>query len=404
MDDRTTDTSSPEIVPSRFRRILFNRWILAGVTAVVLYALLGFLLTPWILKRYVSNYAVEKLKRKASTAEVRVNPFLFTLEIKDFVLQEADNRPLIGFGGLFVDFQLSSLFRWAWTFSDIRIERPSLYVEIQHNGRLNFADLADTFPKSENPPPTVSRPPRLLVHHAEIIGGSFTFSDRSHTTYAKETFAPLNFEFKEISTIPERKGPYTVRADLPGGGRVNWQGEISLDPIFSIGKLSMAGFKLATAWKFAQDELNLSEPTGEMDFSTYYKFGYQEHTPLLVLQDAKFVLKELLLTEKGKNKPLLALKAIESHGMRFDLQSRELMIPNIVVRDGKVAASVDEKGLLDWQQLVTRRESTDVTAPIFNTPESAMALEGRRGESPKRFGGLYRPQSRQSRGARRGRA
>jgi outer membrane protein OmpA-like peptidoglycan-associated protein len=315
---------------------------------------------------------VEKLKRKASIAEVRVNPFLFTFEAKDFVLEEADNRPIIGFDRLFVDFQLSSLFRWAWTFADVRIERPSLHIEIQHNGRLNFADLADSLPKSEDPPPTDSRPPRLLVHHAEIIGGSFTFSDRSDTTHAHETFWPLNLEFKEISTLPERKGPYTVKADLPGGGTVGWQGEISLHPIFSEGKLSMAGFKLATAWKFAQDELNLAEPAGEVDFSTRYRFDYQERTPLLVLQDAKFALKGLLLTEKGKKTPLLDLQAIEVDNMRFDLQTRELMVPNIVVRDGKVAAAVDEKGLFDWQKLVARRESTDVTAPISetSTPES----------------------------------
>ncbi len=372
MHDRTTDTNGSEATPSRWRQILLNRWLLAGVAAVVLYALLGFLLTPWIVTRYVSNYAVEKLKRKASIAEVRVNPFLFTFEAKDFVFQEADNRPIIGFGRLFVDFELSSLFRWAWTFADVRIERPSLHVEIQNNGRLNFADLADSFPKSEDPPPTDSRPPRLVVHQAEVIAGSFTFSDRSDTTHATETFSPLNLEFKEISTLPEHKGPYTVKADLPGGGTVGWQGEISLRPIFSEGKLSMAGFKLATAWKFVQDELNLSEPAGEMDFSTRYRFDYQKHIALLVLQDAKFALKGLLLTEKGKNTPLLALKAIEADGMRFDLKARELTVPSIVVRDGKVAASVDEKGVFDWQKLVTQRTSTDVTAPIpgTSTPES----------------------------------
>ncbi len=372
MHDRTTDTNGPEATPSRWRQILLNRWLLAGVAAVVLYALLGFLLTPWIVTRYVGNYAVEKLKRKASIAEVRVNPFLFTFEAKDFVFQEADNRPIIGFGRLFVDFELSSLFRWAWTFADVRIERPSLHVEIQNNGRLNFADLADSFPKSEDPPPTDSRPPRLVVHQAEVIAGSFTFSDRSDTTHATETFSPLNLEFKEISTLPEHKGPYTVKADLPGGGTVGWQGEISLRPIFSEGKLSMAGFKLATAWKFVQDELNLSEPAGEMDFSTRYRFDYQKHIALLVLQDAKFVLKGLLLTEKGKNTPLLALKAIEADGMRFDLKARELTVPSIVVRDGKVAASVDEKGVFDWQKLVTQRTSTDVTAPIpgTSTPDS----------------------------------
>jgi len=372
MNDQPSVTRRNVAVPGRWRLILLNRWLLAGVGVVVLYALLGFFLMPWVIKRYVSNYTAEKLNRKASLAEVRVNPFLFTIEAKDFVIEEADNRPIMGFDRLFVDFQLSSLFRWAWTFADIRLEQPSLYVEIQPNGRLNFADLADSLPKSEDSPPTDSQPPRLLVHHTAVIGGSFTFSDRSDITHAQETFWPLNLEFKEISTLPDRKGPYTIKADLPGGGMVGWQGEISLHPIFSEGKLSMAGFKLATAWKFVQDELNLAEPAGEMNFSTRYRFYYQKSIPLLVFQDAKLSLKRLLLTEKGKNTSLLALEAIEADGMRFDLQTREIMVPHIVVHDGKVAASVDEKGLFDWQKLVTHSESKDVTAPIpgSSTPEN----------------------------------
>jgi uncharacterized protein involved in outer membrane biogenesis len=365
-------TNDPNMSPKHWRRFLLNRWVLTAVASIALYALLGFLLTPWLFKRYVSNYAAEKLKRKASIAEVRVNPFLFTFEAKDFVLQEVDDRPIIGFDRMFVDFELSSLFRWAWTFADIRIERPSLHIEIQHNGRLNFADLVDSLPKSEDPPPTDHRPPRLLVQHAEVVDGSFTFSDRSDITHAIETFSPLNLEFKEISTIPGRKGPYTVKADLPGGGTVGWRGEVSLHPIFSEGELSMAGFKLATAWKFTQDELNLAKPAGDIDFSTRYRFDYQKRIALLLLQDAKFALKGLLLTEKGKNTPLLALDAIEADGMRFDLQARELIVPNIFVRDGKVTVSVDEKGLFDWQKLATRRESTDVSAPTHgaSTPES----------------------------------
>ncbi|MFO7553992.1 MAG: DUF748 domain-containing protein [Desulfobacterales bacterium] len=363
MLDRTTDTKGNGSVPVRWRRILLNRWLLAGVVTVVLYALFGFLLAPWLLTRYVGNFAAEKLKRKATIAEVRINPFLFTLEGKGVTFQEADGRPILGFERLFVDFELSSLFRWALTFADIRIDQPVLYVELQPDGRLNLAALSDEFPKSEDPQPADRRPTRVLVKHAAVSAGSFTFSDQSASTPATETFSPINLEFKEISTLPERKGPYTVKADLPGGGMVGWQGEISLHPIFSQGELSMVGFKLATAWKFAQDELRLAEPAGEVDFSTRYRYDYQENTARLVLEDAKLALKGLSLTEREKNTPLLALEAIEADGMRFDLQERELVVPNIVVRNGRIAASVDEEGVFDWQKLVAFRETTDVTEP-----------------------------------------
>ena len=364
MHSRSSGTNSSEAVPSRWRQILLNRWLIAGVATIVLYALLGFLLTPWVLTRYVSNYALEKFKRKASIAEVHVNPFLFTFEGKDFVFQEADDRPIVGLGRIFVDFELSSIFRWAWTFADIRIERPTLHVEIQHNGRLNFADIADSLPRPKDPQPTDGSPPRMLIRHAAIVDGSCTFSDRSVPTPAAATFSPLNLAFNEISTLPEQKGPYTVRATLPGGGEVSWRGEISLYPIFSEGELSMAGFKLATAWKFAQDKLKLTEPKGEIAVSTHYRFDYSDSSPSLLLKDATFALKGLIIAEKGTNEPLLTLETIEVSDVRYDLQMRDLMVPNIVIRNGKVSASVDEKGLFDWQKLVIPQEPTDVSAPV----------------------------------------
>ena len=364
MLDRTTDNGAPNVDSGRWRRLLLNRWMLAGVGVVSLYAMLGFLLIPWLFTRYVRNYAAEKLKRKASIVEVRVNPFLFTFDAKGFALEEADGSPIIGFGRMFVDFELSSLFRWAWTFADIRIERPSLHVEIRHDGRLNLAALSDSLPKSEGSPTEAGHPPRLLLQHAELIDGSFTFSDRSDLTPVTETFAPLNIEFKDISTLPDRKGPYTVRANLPGGGTVGWRGQVSLQPIFSQGQLSVSGFKLATAWKFAQDEVNLAEPAGEMDLSTHYRFDYRKHNAFLALKDSKLALKGVVLTEKGKSIPILALEAIEVAGMSLDLHAREVMVPNITVRDGRVAASVNEEGVFNWQKLAVRRKSADVTAPI----------------------------------------
>jgi uncharacterized protein involved in outer membrane biogenesis len=338
--------------------------MLVGVGAVSLYALLGFLLVPRLFKGYVSNYAAEKLKRNASIADVRVNPFLFTFDAQGFVLKEADDSPIMGFGRLFVDFELSSLFRWAWTFADIRIERPSLHVEIRQDGRLNLAALSESLPKSKDSPTQDGRPPRLLVQHAKVIDGSFTFSDRSHLTPATETFAPLNIEFKNISTLRNREGPYTIRANLPGGGTIDWSGEVSLQPVFSQGRLSVSGFKLATAWKFAQDELNLAEPAGGMDFSTSYRFDYRKHNAFLTLKDSTLALKGLVLTEKGKQAPILSLDTIEVTGMGFDLQAREIMVPNITVRDGRIAASVNEEGVFNWQNLAVRREPKDVAEPV----------------------------------------
>src|SRR5256712_12505732 len=119
------------------------------VVLAVAYTLAGFFLVPRLITSYVPRYVQEQLKRRAEIGEVRVNPLLFKLEIKHFRLQEADGRPLLGFDRLFVDFELSSLFRRAWTFAEIQLEAPRLDVVLAPDGRLNVADLLDAFPQGE---------------------------------------------------------------------------------------------------------------------------------------------------------------------------------------------------------------------------------------------------------------
>src|SRR5512134_306095 len=167
-----------------------NRWLLGAVAAVAAYAAAGFLLAPYLVRHFVPKVAAEQFKRQASVGEVRVNPFLLTFEAKDFAFQEAGGEAILGVKRLFVDFEVESLFRWAWTFADIRIEGPSLNLVVDKDDRLNLARIVDDLPKSE-PPPEPGPPPRLLLKRATLAGGSVTFSDRSNPTPASATVAPL---------------------------------------------------------------------------------------------------------------------------------------------------------------------------------------------------------------------
>jgi hypothetical protein len=337
---------------------------------VALYTALGFVLAPWLVRRHMTKYVTEQLVRQVSIGEVRVNPLLFTFEAKDFALEEVDGLSICGFGRLFVDFQLSSLVRWAWTFAEIRLEQPSLHVDVRPDGRLNLAVLADSLPESEESPEVDRPPPRLLLQHAAVVDGSFTFSDRSGLTPASATFTPLDLELNDISTLPERKGPYVVRAALPDGGTVGWRGEVSLRPVFSEGELSVNGLKLATVWQFRQDRVRLTEPAGEVDFSTRYRFAYQDRKTHLVAEGAKLAVKGLALTKPDASASILALEAIDVTDGRFDLQAREFAVPNLSVRNGRLAASVGADGLLDWQKLVVQRQKPDtkVPAPVSSAP------------------------------------
>ncbi|MGH7752660.1 MAG: DUF748 domain-containing protein, partial [Gemmatimonadales bacterium] len=249
--------------------------VTAGVVAVLAaaYTLAGFFLVPRLITTYVPRYVQEQLKRRAEIGEVRVNPLLFKVEIKRFRLQEADGRPLLGFDRLFVDLQLSSLFRWAWTFAEITLEGPRLDAALSPDGRLNLADLVDSLPRGEPSaePPQATATPRVLLQHAVVRGGVVSFTDLSGRNPVTAALEPIDVELRDITTIPERRGPDAIAATLAGGGVVGWEGEVSLVPLRSAGRFGILGFPLATAWRFVRDDIALAEPAGRDDADVRYR-------------------------------------------------------------------------------------------------------------------------------------
>src|SRR5439155_14578503 len=316
------------------------------------------------------------LKRRAEIGDVRLNPLLFKLEIKHFRLQEADGRPLLGFDRLFVDFELSSLFRRAWTFAEIQLEAPRLDVVLAPDGRLNVADLLDAFPQGEpasQPAPTTPR--RMLLQHALVRGGVLSFTDLSGRAPQKATVEPINVEVRDMTILPGRRGPYAISATLIGGGVVDWEGEVSLVPLGSTGHLGLHGFPLATAWRFVQEDVAVAEPAGQLDAEVRYQFAYRDGTTSLKVDGIDVTVAGLALSERGEKAPLLAVEMIRLAGGRGDLISREVTVPEISVSRGRLAATMARDGTVNWQKLM----ATPAAAPMATqSPPVAAATPAER--------------------------
>src|SRR5687768_4282834 len=78
---------------------------LAALFAV--YLVLGFYVLPRYLQRAIPEQVTGLLKRQASLGEVHVNPLLFRVELRDFMLAETDGAPLVEFRRLLIDFEAS---------------------------------------------------------------------------------------------------------------------------------------------------------------------------------------------------------------------------------------------------------------------------------------------------------
>ena len=213
-------------------RITTSKVFLGVIAGLLLYALAGFGLAPYLLQRYVPRYAQEQLGSRATIADVRINPFRLRLEVKGFRLEYPPGQPIVGIGRLQVGFQLSSLVRRAWTFADVQIDGLDLNVEVQRDGSLTLAAFMDRLASRYAAVSSGERPPRRwLLQHAQLRGGTLTFSDLSGRTPLRTTFEPINLEVLSLATLPDRHGRYALTAAVPDGGTITWHGDVSLLPM-----------------------------------------------------------------------------------------------------------------------------------------------------------------------------
>jgi hypothetical protein len=348
---------TPESAGARpgWKRWLANRWTFAAALLLTGYTLTGFFLAPWLVNRYLPRYVDQQLGHQLSLGQVRINPYVFILEVKDFRLEDGAGEPLLEYDRLLVDFELESIFRWAWTFADIILDKPTLYLDLDQAGRLNLFKLLVKLPVQEaTPAPEInkeSQPVRLLFKHVALTGSALHFSDRSGPLPVMTMVAPVAIELRDISTLSEQSGSYRVTAMLPRGGRLSWQGEASLVPLSSHGVLIVNDFQPAVIWEFFREHFNLPRPEGHAHLRMNYRFSHAAGKTDFVAHPLVFRLDDFVLREKEKERPLLQLAALKMTGASFDLARRELHLPLVSLRRGGLSAELGQDGLLDWQRL-----------------------------------------------------
>ncbi|MDZ7695746.1 MAG: DUF748 domain-containing protein [Deltaproteobacteria bacterium] len=359
-------------------RVLLSKAFIIAVALMIIYTLAGFFLAPYLIKRQATQFARESLKCLMVMEEVRVNPYALTLDIRNFDLKERDGSPLLTFKAIFINFEISSLWRWAWTFADVRMDDPVVNLQIEPEGRINFVDIADRIPRKENEGNTSRqektegevRPPRVIFEHIALNQGRLVFTDQSGPTPGSITLETIGLEFKNLTTLPDKKGVYSFEATLPHGGKLTGAGDVSLHPLWSEGRVKVEGFKTVSAWEFLQDEILIDKPGGEVDLEARYRFANDAKSLSLVIEGLKVLVSALELKARGDREPILSVDTIGLDDGRFDLASRSFQVGELALSRGRATAVIDEQERLNWEELVKAGGDPRSSAP------EAEALEG----------------------------
>jgi hypothetical protein len=295
-----------------------------GVVALLLavYAIAGFWLAPKLLR---SNLVKEIPKTlpgvTPAVGEIRVNPFLFKVEIRDFSLTGANGK-LAGFERLFVDFQVSSIWHRAYTFNNIDVASPFANAVISKDGSLNLSQLIPKAGEKPKPEPANAEPiPALRIGSFKVTQGFLSFDDRRRQSDFATRLEPINFELQNFST-GVAGGSFTFSGASKLGERIEWHGHVSVQPIESDGEFQIAGLQAHTIWEYLADQLSFLVNSGKIDVNATYKFSLKDDVDLKV-DVSKAALTDLAVRPKGSDIDWITVPELTLSGTTLDLKRRE---------------------------------------------------------------------------------
>jgi uncharacterized protein involved in outer membrane biogenesis len=161
-------------VLAKSRRARGISWALVGV--LVVFAAIGFLALPPILKSKLEETLSQVLHRKVTVEAVRINPFAPSVTLRGFSVRDRTaDFALVRFDELYANAAWTSIFYLAPVVDEITLVKPQLRLVRNADRSYNFQDLLDEFmarPKSDAPMP------KFALFNIRIVDGRVDFDDR----------------------------------------------------------------------------------------------------------------------------------------------------------------------------------------------------------------------------------
>lgn len=344
-------------------------WIggtLAGVLG--LYALAGYYVLPYWVKTQLPEIVRQATGARIGIATVAFDPFEWRAELRGIRLADADGRELLGLESLVLDIQaLESAGMRGLAIAAIEFGKPTIHLERRADGRLNLADLqpvqAEPAPSPESAKDDSLLP--LLIHRLAIDSGEIRWRDALAGEDATETLVPLQLEVTELGTVNAKDGAIgRLTVGLASGGTLNWQGQLTMMPFASTGRLTLNDIVVPKLLKLApKDLLPVSIDAGQLSVTTDYQLAEFDGGVDLALNNGLIDLKQLAVSEPAQHRSLLALPSLTVSGVAADLRSRRLTIAKIAAADAAIQAWLQADGVVNYQALLAQPAASGANAP-----------------------------------------
>jgi uncharacterized protein involved in outer membrane biogenesis len=348
------------------------RAIGALLTALALYSLLGFLILPGIALRVANQQLANYATTPATIQRIELNPFSLEVTLWGLNIGEP-GKEQVGFERLYANLQLDSLWTKALHLSDIELEKSKTEVLFGKDGKLNLIGLFKLPTSEPTPVAPDAKPFPLRIDRIKLVDGSLHFKDARPSEAIEFLYDKLDFELKNLSTLPEDSADMTLVAIGPNGGQIDWTGNFSLIPLASEGKLKITDGKMKAFWPYVRDAVPLDLESGVISLSTDYKLSLAKQTELLLKNVAVSIAPFAIKAPDGRS--LAKLERLDISETTVDLAKQQVVVGKIRSHKLETWAALEADGQLDWQKLFASQPSKPAAKANAEPPSTPAAAD-----------------------------
>lgn len=337
---------------------------------IVVYALVGFFLVPYLAQRAAHNYVVDDLGGQLEIEDLAFNPFTLRAVIRDVALRDRDGSPMAAFGELQVNAEVASLWQRAIVLKDVSLRDPLLNVVIAPDGKVNLARLAPSDDSSESD----GAVPRVRIGALSIGNGRIDYEDRSRAAPFKMSLVPIHFALRDFRTDRHHRNAYAFSATSESGEQLEWAGDFSVAPVASSGRFSVIDLQARTIDRYMEAELPFRLASGTAKVDGSYRMTF-DPTLSLELELPRIAIADLGLAEKASADIVpLAVRTIDVSDTTFSYADRALSFKRVHIAGAQAKVSRERDGSLNVLRLFgLESEAQDGRTEAIAAPEERTA-------------------------------
>lgn len=385
-----------------FAQFKASRWYgraIWGGCVFLAYLLVGFLVLPPIIKSQIVKHLPVATQRQVAIRQVKCNPLALSLTVRGLSLAEADGSVFASFEEMYVNFQLSSIARFAWTFAEIGLKQPYSHVQITQDGRPNFANMFAKTPRRAPVPEAekAKRLPRVNVWHLHVDDGAVVLDDQTHRVPLHSEFRPINLALTNLTTRVGRDSLYSFTASSDSGKSFSWIGFLMVQPFESRGHFEVVRGELGKLTPLLRDHLRAEITNGYYNLRADYSIASGTNGFDAGITNGAFELSGLKIKDLNTSETVASLPSLSIGPVDFNLRQRTLHAGLVRMAGLTKTVRIEKDGQINLHMLLeppvrqTEPESTNKPAVVTAAPWIISVDEFTLDEAAIAFADLSRP-------------